>query len=59
MNMCPPPIIDRPAPLFHIVFSSYSFITAIGLAEDSAVVLSASILVSPFMVRILINKTET
>ena len=36
-------------------FYSYSFITAVGLAEDSAVVLSASILVSPLMVRVLID----
>ena len=36
-------------------FFLYSFVTAVGLAEDSAVVLSASILVSPLMVRILID----
>ena len=36
-------------------FYSYSFITAVGLAEDSAVVLSASILVSPLMVRVLVD----
>ena len=44
---------NRAGDLLHNIFFLlflYSFITAVGLAEDNAVVLSASILVSPLMV---------
>ena len=36
--------------ILFILFSQYSFIAAVGLVEDNAVVLVASMLVSPLMV---------
>ena len=40
--------------VIHLIFYQYSFIAAVGLVEDNAVVLVASMLVSPLMVYLYI-----